>query len=121
NGYAHLYGRPCHARSVEITQQGCLVIVDKISGRGRHSLEGGLLLAPGWTACRTDDGWEIVKHDKRIYAKLEAENAITETLMRPYSPEYGRRRDVQRLGWRGMVELPYKLTWRIEKHSPGAA
>ncbi|MBN2294571.1 MAG: alginate lyase family protein [Pirellulales bacterium] len=116
DGYYHLDGRPCHTRRVEITDQGCLVIVDEISGRGRHSLEGGLLLAPGWTARKYDDSWEIVRHDKRVYAKLEADNVTAETLVRPYSPEYGRRLDVQRLAWRSFVELPYKLTWRIEKH-----
>ncbi len=121
SGYAHLEGRPCHARRVEISARGCLLIVDEITGSGRHSLEGGLLLAPGWTARRHDGGWEIVEHDKRLYAKIEADGVTLETLVRSYSPEYGRRQNVQRLSWRGVVELPYKLTWRIEKCSPGAA
>ncbi len=120
SGYAHLAGQPCHARRVEISEQGCLVITDEITGRGRHTLDGGLLLAPGWTARQSDDGWEISKHKTRLHAKLEAEGVTLETSVRSYSPEYGRRQNVQRLHWHGEVELPYKLTWRIEEYSADA-
>ena len=117
-GYTHIDGRPCHTRGVEISERGCLTIVDEISGRGRHALEGGLLLAPGWTATQSDDGWELSKHNKRVGARIEAEGVRLDTPVRSYSPEYGRRQNVQRLAWSGTFELPWKLTWRIENSSP---
>ena len=119
NGYAHINGRPCHTRSLDISDKGCLTIVDEITGRGRHSLQGGLLLAPGWTATQSDCAWELRKHNKRIRAEIKASGITLETILCAYSPEYGRRQNVQRLAWRCTVELPWKLTWRIEKHELG--
>ena len=116
DGYARLSGSPVHKRELELSESRGLIITDHISGKGCHTVEGGLLLAPEWTAKESGDGWGMCSQSKQLRARIEFESAgdfQKEIKQRFYSPEYGRRFEVQRLSYRGRVNLPCVIRWRI--------
>ncbi len=113
-GYDHLAGRPRHHRELLVSEGGPLTIIDNIEGSGTHSIEGGVLIAPGWQAEETSEGWRIHDENRAVRVTLEADQLRRATKQQPYHPEYGRQDRCQRLVWQGMVQLPYKIVFRAE-------
>jgi uncharacterized heparinase superfamily protein len=108
DGYAHL--DVFHQRRIQVAEGGSLVIADRIEGRGIHHLEGGWLLAPGWTAAVRDFGWEIQHENRVMHVTLHGPNGLrTLITSRPWHPSFGLELATQRLGWEWQGQLPFEL------------
>ena len=119
-GYDHLAGRPRPRRALELDRDGCLTVIDRFEGRGRHTISAGLLLAPEWTAQAVANGWELHYNGQRIGIAIETpeivQMAIDEAI---YHPEYGLERPTQCLCWRGELEFPSEVIIRMRPHRFG--
>jgi len=100
DGYASLPGGPKHARTVSITNQRELRITDRVDGRGAHSLSGGWLLAPGWSAEAVPGGWRVLRDGQGVSVNVKGPAEMKLGLeRRPYHPEYGLEIETVRLCW----------------------
>jgi len=100
DGYASLPGGPKHARTVSITNQRELRITDRVDGRGTHSLSGGWLLAPGWSAEAAPGGWRVSRDGQGVSVNVKGPAETKLGLeRRPYHPEYGLEIETVRLCW----------------------
>jgi uncharacterized heparinase superfamily protein len=117
SGYRHLHGEPTHTRTVFVREPGLLTIKDVVSGRSRHRLEGGFLLAPEWRAISAPSGWELARGDRPV-ARVTVtgpEELRLHNSRRPYHPEFGVERQTARLSWD--IEdspLPAEITIAVE-------
>lgn len=110
DGYRFLFGSPRHARRLELQSDHTLTVTDRITGRGQHVLEGGLLLAPGWEAKATTQGWLIQGPGGRLRITVNGKpTPQLEMQARPYFPTFGVRRETARLAWRSRAELPVEF------------
>jgi hypothetical protein len=115
-GYDHLPGRPRHTRHLDLGEDGRFVITDNIAGRGRHRLEGGFLLGPGWAVVPAAGGWMLTNGDSRIRVIVQgAEGLRRFEERRPYHPEYGREIECTRLSWRLENDLPVEIVTVAER------
>jgi hypothetical protein len=113
NGYAHL--GVIHHRQVQVTEGGALFVVDRLEGRGVHHLEGGWLLAPGWSAMVRDGGWEIRQADQIVGVSLQAPEGVrTFVTPRPCHPCFGVELTGQRLAWEWQGQLPIEVRTVVE-------
>lgn len=107
DGYAHLPGKPRHGRTVCIDGQGVLEVEDRIEGAGRHRLEGGWLLAPGWSAEEAPGGWKVKKDGLRLRIMVSGPEGLSRSIAKAaYHPEFGREEQTTRLQWRIEAEIP---------------
>jgi len=114
DGYRHLRGRPEHSREVSIDSDGTLGIVDRVEGRRRHAIEGGLLLGPGWEVADAAGGWEISGDAGRVRVSIEGHEGLSlRREDRACHPEFGLEVMRPRLVWRVEAELPVKIVTRI--------
>ncbi len=115
-GYDHLPGRPRHIRRLALEADGKLSIHDNIEGRGRHRLDGGFLLAPGWTAAPAPGGWMLRNGENCVCVTVQgAERLKRYEELRPYHPDYGCELECTRLGWRLEDHLPAEVVTVLEK------
>ncbi len=115
NGYDHLPGRPRHTRRLEVNDQGCLVVTDRVGGGGCHQLRGGLLLAPGWKASAADSGWIVSCGTDKVRVSVRGSCTLNLSQeQRPYHPEYGVELQTTRLVWQVKDGLPVEVTVRAE-------
>jgi uncharacterized heparinase superfamily protein len=102
NGYKHLSGSPYHQRRLEVANDGALVIRDEVLGSGKHTVEGGYLLAPGWRAAARPNGWQLDGAD-RLQVKIITNSTHELSLAREQRlahPNYGIEVPCTRLSWR---------------------
>ncbi len=117
DGYRHLRGGPQHTRTVFVREPGLLTIKDVVTGRSRHRLEGGFLLAPEWRAISAPSGWELTRKDQLV-ARVTVngpEELRLHNSKRPYHPEFGIEQMTARLWWD--IEdspLPVEVTVVVE-------
>ncbi len=116
DGYRRLSGRPVPVRTVDVTPDGRFSITDQIEGRGTHRIEGGLLLAPEWTAETTENGWMVTDGKSRLRIRFLADSDAWHRSIetRPYHPEYGLELETGRLTWHARRKLPCRTEIRIE-------
>jgi uncharacterized heparinase superfamily protein len=113
-GYDHLAGRPRHTRQIEVRNRGSLTVRDQIDGRGQHHVEGGWLLACGWTARKDDCGWVLVNGPHRVRLTLTTDVAVkTELKYAPHHPDYGVEETVSRIRWWYEGNLPLSVESRF--------
>jgi hypothetical protein len=72
DGYDHLPGRPRHLRTIQLSNDDTLTIHDEISGNGTHNICGGYLLAPGWHAEVTGQGWLVSRGERQLQVTLSS-------------------------------------------------
>lgn len=114
DGFRHLRGSPCHARSVSFSENGPLVIRDRVEGRGRHEIECGFLLAPSWEVQSGPLGWEIVSRGERAKVTMQGPEGIR--LFRkekPFHPEFGQEEMTARLCWSLTARLPAEVVTTV--------
>lgn len=116
-GYDHLPGRPRHRRELRVDRSGTLVLVDQLEGHGRHRVEGGLLLDPGWQCQTNPDGWTIRCGEHVLRLVVEGRDVSFSADPAKYHPEYGLELATHRLRWQGVVQFPYTQTIRIESEA----
>jgi uncharacterized heparinase superfamily protein len=110
NGYRFLFGAPRHARRLELQADHTLTITDRITGRGEHTIEGGLLLGSGWEARATTQGWLVQGPGGQIRIRVAGAPAPELELQpRPYYPTFGIQRAATRLIWRVRAALPVEF------------
>ena len=114
SGFDHLAGRPRHRRKIQVDNSGVLIIVDRFEGQGQHLLEGGFLIDPQWDCEQTDDGWQLSCKDHCFKAVMEAEGVKLFIDNCAFHPEYGLTLPSKRLCWRGTLNLPCKVVFRVE-------
>jgi uncharacterized heparinase superfamily protein len=113
DGYRHL-GSVIHQRRVRLTDDETLTITDRIEGNGSHKLEGGWLLAPGWTATPTAGGWCLQHAGRSVRVHLQGPSAMRLCLeTRPWHPRFGVEIPTIRLVWRWEGALPFELTTSV--------
>ncbi|HLA85573.1 MAG TPA: heparinase II/III family protein, partial [Thermoguttaceae bacterium] len=113
-GYDHLRGRPRHRRAVEIDANHDLTITDRFTGRGRHHVSVGLLIAPGWQVEPAENGWRLRGGGHSLRISLESPPTVRgDVEQAAYHPEYGLEQSTLRLVWRGDVEFPITMTVRV--------
>lgn len=107
DGYVHLPGRPRHGRTVSVDGMGVLEVEDQISGEGRHRLEGGWLLAPGWSAEEAPGGWKVEKNGLRLRIMVSGPAGLSCRIAKAaYHPEFGLEEQTTRLLWQIESEIP---------------
>jgi len=109
-GYDHLPGAPRHYRSVALTQDGRLAVMDRISGEGTHKVHGGWLLAPEWHATPRGGGW-LISHGRSTLLVQITSDARLNLGMRAakYHPEFGLELAATRLEWDYEGPLPMEM------------
>jgi uncharacterized heparinase superfamily protein len=111
NGYDHLPGRPHHTRRLSVHRDGPFSITDRITGRGRHQLEGGFLLAPEWLATPIEGGWNLKNGSDTVrLIVLGPKGLVLTGEQRAYHPEFGAELETTRLIWRTDGYLPVEVT-----------
>ncbi len=115
NGYDHLPGSPTHTRTITADNDGEMVIVDLVDGRGIHDVTGGFLLAPEWRAESTAHGWIVTNGTTTARIHLDADRPVSRSIeRRPIHPDYGVEQETARLAWTYCGELPIRVAVRIE-------
>ena len=115
DGYDHLPGRPRHRRRLRAGDAGAIEIDDEVSGRGRHRVSGGYLLAPGWSAGPCGSGWTLRGHGQSIGVTIEGGPGVQlAAVPRPYHPDFGVEIDTTRLEWSADADLPIRVRTRID-------
>jgi hypothetical protein len=116
NGYDHLPGRPRHTRRLAVAEGGPLSLSDRVEGRGEHTVEGGLLLAPDWQATPAAGGWLLQGGPARLRVQVRGPAGLGLVAeQRPYHPEFGRELQTTRLTWRLRGSLPVEITTLTEE------
>jgi uncharacterized heparinase superfamily protein len=116
DGYDHLPGRPRPTRRVEVREGGPLTVSDRVDGRGRHDVRGGLLLDPGWTADAAPGGWLLTSGPDRVRLGVRGpEGLALSEESRPYHPDYHRELTTTRLCWRLDGPLPAEVVTVAEE------
>lgn len=115
DGYDWLPGRPRHGRRVSVCDGGKLEVVDRISGQSRHRLQGGFLVAPGWSLTGQGGDWNLERGEDRLHLSLTSPSSLqTWTEERPYHPEFGLELRAVRLCWSLDGELPVRVSLVVE-------
>lgn len=110
SGYDHLPGRPRHHRTVEIQNDGCMTVSDRVTGQGHHRVEGGWLLAPDWSIQKLNDGWALSRGEATVKLTVSTDVPIKTILdYAPYHPDYGVEETVARISWRYAGDLPLSV------------
>jgi uncharacterized heparinase superfamily protein len=115
DGYAHL-GGVIHRRRVRLADDQLLSVTDNLTGRGPHQLEGGWLLAPGWTAQPAASGWQLSREDQSssLTVSLSGPKDLRLNIeTRPWHPRFGVEIPTTRLVWRWEGSLPFELTTTV--------
>jgi uncharacterized heparinase superfamily protein len=108
DGYARL--GVIHRRHVRLTDDETLSITDRVEGRGFRKLEGGWLLAPGWTARPAESGWQLQLEGKSLRVRLQGPSDLRLSLEeRPWHPRFGVEIPTTRLAWRWEGPLPCEV------------
>jgi hypothetical protein len=119
NGYDHLPGCPRHTRRVSVRNGGLLTITDRVAGRGRHHIEGGLLLAPEWSATPVERGWILKNGSIVVLLTVSGPRSLAlAAKRRSYHPDFGLEIETIRLSWCTTAELPVELTVVAEAVAP---
>ena len=112
DGYARL--GVIHRRHVRLTDDETLSITDHVEGRGFRKLQGGWLLAPGWTATPAESGWQLQLEGKSLCVRLQGPTDLRLSLEeRPWHPRFGVEIPTTRLAWRWEGTLPCELTTSV--------
>jgi len=116
DGYSHLGGGSViHRRRVQVADGGRLVIVDRVEGQGRHRVEGGWLLEPGWAALPSARGWELRQGARTLRVVLDSRAELrTASENRPWHPQFGLELPTTRLAWEWEGVLPLETTTIVE-------
>jgi hypothetical protein len=90
--------------------------VDRVSGEGEHRVEGGLLLAPGWSAEAAPGGWLLAAGGMRLRVRVRGpEGLALSAEARPYHPEFGTEETTVRLCWGAVARLPVETVIDIDE------
>jgi uncharacterized heparinase superfamily protein len=109
-GYDQRPGSPRHARQVTVEERQTIRITDQVQGLGKHTLEGGWLLAPPWQATATETGWTLQHGRHTVRVCVAAKQPVQLSVeRRPWHPEYGCEIETSRLVWRVTTELPFEV------------
>lgn len=111
DGYRFLFGTPRHSRKLQLRPDHSLLIVDRVTGRGEHRVEGGFLLGPGWNEHPTSEGWLVQGPGGKIRIRVTGvPPPELETQPARYYPTFGIQRNTSRLVWRVQGRLPVEVT-----------
>jgi uncharacterized heparinase superfamily protein len=117
DGYRHL-GGVVHRRRAQLARDETLTITDQIEGNGSHRLEGGWLLAPGWSVTETASGWRLCRNDNSLRVRLQGPTDLRLSVeTKPWHPRFGVEIATTRLVWRWEGSLPFELTATVEPSS----
>jgi uncharacterized heparinase superfamily protein len=113
DGYKHL-GGVIHRRRAQLARDETLAITDQIEGNGSHRLEGGWLLAPGWTATPAENGWRLEREGTAVPLYIQGPPELRLSIeTRPWHPRFGVEIPTTRLTWRWQGPLPFQLTTTV--------
>jgi uncharacterized heparinase superfamily protein len=117
NGYRRLTGLVTPKRKVSISPEGILSIQDQIDGRGKHQIEGGLLLGPDFKAEPQDSGWLVTDGENHLAVDFitdapEAWQLSIEPAV--YHPEYGLELETVRLCYKADRPLPCQIEIQVK-------
>jgi Heparinase II/III-like protein/Heparinase II/III N-terminus len=117
DGYAHL-GGIIHRRRVLLSNDETLTITDRVEGNSPHNLEGGWLLAPGWTATAVEAGWQLERDGTSVRLQLQGPPDLQLSIeTRPWHPRFGVEIPATRLVWRWQGPLPLQLVTAVAPSS----
>lgn len=115
-GYSNLHGAPIHRRHVQLNPpQNSLDVEDEITGNGPHNIEGGWLIAPGWTVNGGGGTWQLSFDEARLAITISSKAMLTfEVKQCPYHPEYGKELIANRIVWKYNGQIPVKIKTTFE-------
>ena len=92
-----------------------MVIHDRVEGKGRHTAEAGLLLAPDWQATPEGGGWLLINGEHRLRVGVHGPAELVLSLCsRPFHPEFGRELETTRLVWQIVGAVPMDVATHVE-------
>jgi hypothetical protein len=117
DGYRHLPGAPRHERTVQVHEDGELLLRDEVHGRGRHRVSAGLLVAPSWKVENTSEGWMLhhAGSGRRASVRIDSSVPVDRQLRQtPYHPCLGVELQVPRIEWSWEGRLPLRVTVSVD-------
>ncbi len=114
DGYAHLAGKPIHRRDW-VMGRGELTVTDTVTGKGRHSLESLLFLAPGLTTSERSAGSLMVVDDAgQSVAQIRAAGGSLDVAPSTWHPFFGVSEPDRCIRLTADTTLPHKMVIQIE-------
>jgi len=114
DGYTHLVGKPVHRRDWVMAPEA-LTVTDTVTGKGQHSLEALLFLAPGLSATEQSAGsLEIVDSTGQRVAHLRGEGGALDMVSATWHPSFGASEANRCIRLTADATLPHKMIIQIE-------
>jgi uncharacterized heparinase superfamily protein len=115
DGAAHLPGRPRPERTLAVRNGGALELLDRVDGRRRRRLSGGLLVGDDWRVEPAPGGWVLSDGPSRLRVAVRGPSGLVLAAeSRPLHPEFGLEHTGCRLEWRVEDFLPVEVSTVIE-------
>ena len=114
HGYERLPEPVTHERTFRLLKpSGTLVIVDRLSGRGRHDVRWHFHLAPGVSAARAGDTTVLLAAGAARWQLKTPANLAIEVQPAAYSPSYGVKVPCVAIDLSSQVDLGGERTWEF--------
>lgn len=117
DGYSHLSGRPMHRRTWQFSRDE-LVVVDELTGCGRHRIAIAFHLHPDCHIVREQDGWRVVSSERGTLLCWLGFDGPGEQALVPstFHPRFGQSCANQKIvwGWEGSLPMRWKTIVRWE-------
>ncbi|MGE5604133.1 MAG: heparinase II/III family protein, partial [Bacteroidota bacterium] len=114
NGYSFLPGKPVHRRDLYLLKEGILLVIDTVTGSGKHFIETNLNLHPSWELTK-NTGQSVSLHNNNHQLQLDflnpGELIIAKGELEPksgwYSPQFNLKVPSLQITWRIETKIPY--------------
>jgi hypothetical protein len=114
HGYERLPEPVTHERTFRLLKpSGTLLIVDRLSGRGRHDVRWHFHLAPGVSAARAGDSTVLLAAGPARWQLKTPANLAIEIQPAAYSPSYGVKVPCVAIDLWSQVDLGGERTWEF--------
>ena len=114
HGYERLPEPVTHERTFRLLKpSGTLLIVDRLSGRGRHDLRWHFHLAPGVSAVRAGETTVLLAAGRGRWQLKTPPNLAVEIQPAAYSPSYGVKVPCLAIDMSSQVDLAGERTWEF--------
>lgn len=116
DGYVRLKGGVYVRRRITREDAGCLLVEDKVEGRGIHSVESFLHFGPDFRIDLQDKSASVIAEDGIPLAIVELiDCSKVDLLSGEYYPEFGIARQNEGLRFRAEGILPISFRYRLRK------
>lgn len=128
DGYSRLAGQPVHRRDVYFFDDGSLVVLDTLNGRGVHDVEVLLHYSPDCSVSIDSADIIVVNAGNHrmclrflVKGRLSVHRGQLEPILGWYAPRFGQKIPSPTVKWFKRVELPFRCGFVLQPCSSGLA